>query len=75
MTDEAKEAAKKLFDKLNRDEKGVVVTVGVGRSAIGNEVLIPYYVKDPTIVPNRFEGFPVFPSSARDVRVMDNADA
>ena len=69
MTNEAKAAATKLFNKLNREGEKVA-TVGVGISAAGGEVLIAYFRDDPTILPEKIDGFLIIPSSADALKVV-----
>lgn len=66
MTDEVREVAKRLFDRLNREDKEAVATVGVGKANTGKEVLIAYCNPEKVVpVPELFEGYVVLKSTAR----------
>ena len=61
MTDEARLAAKRLFEKLTRENKSSVKTVGIGKSYTGREVLFVFCSSgDGLQVPEVFDGFGVF---------------
>ena len=65
MTDEAKKAATALFNRVNRENKSAVATVGVKQSVSGGEVLIVYRNSGVhTVIPNEFEGFVVLEHEA-----------
>ena len=63
MTSEAKDAANRLYHRLNMDfpkeEEKPVRTVGVAKTVRGNEALIVLYKRGPVMAPEAFEGFPV----------------
>lgn len=59
MTDELRASAHRLYCRLNRDRKGAVITIGMGKSTIGNEVLIAFCAEGPLAVPQEYEGYPV----------------
>jgi len=67
VTDETREVAVRLFNKLTREDKSAVATVGVGKAAVtGKELLIAYCNPDSEVaVPELFEGYVVLRSAAR----------
>lgn len=65
MTEEAREVARRLFNKLTRDDKGAVLTVGIGKAATGKPVLIAYCNSGSEVsVPELFDGYLVLKSKA-----------
>ena len=77
MTDKAKEAATRLYNRLNREDKKAVSTVGVGKSAYGGEVLLVFCRPDDTRIqiPESFDGFQVFRQSSGALKSTEMANA
>jgi hypothetical protein len=75
VTDEARAAAQRLFNKLTREDKGAVLTVGIGKAATGKPILIAYCAKDAEVaVPEIFEDYVVL-KSVGHVRTKERARA
>lgn len=65
MTEETRAAAQRLFNRLTREDKNAVATVGIGKAMTGKAVLIAYCnPKVEVAVPDLFEGYVVLKSSA-----------
>lgn len=74
MTEKARIAAEKLFNKLNREDKEAVATVGVGVSEQGNEILIPYLRTNPMLLPEVFDGFLVLPGTVNQLKQVEEVN-
>lgn len=70
MTEKTREVARRLYNKLTREDKNAVVTVGAGKAQTGKEVLIAYCNPDKEVtVPELFEGYVVLKSNASKAKV------
>lgn len=60
MSDETREVAQRLYNKLTRENKKAVVTVGIGKAVTQKPVLVAYCSPDFDVqVPELFEGYVV----------------
>jgi len=70
VTEKTREAAQRLFNRLTREDKSAVATVGIGKAVTGKDILIAYC--NPKIevpVPEIFEGYVVLKSLATNAGV------
>jgi hypothetical protein len=76
VTDAARVAAERLFNKLTREDKSSVTTVGVGKSYHGGEVLLVFCPPDSMAqIPENFEGFGAYKRTSSALRRKEEANA
>jgi len=64
MDNSVRVSAQRLFDKITREDKQAAVTIGIGKSAQGNPVLIPYMRNMDVPIPEYFDGYSVIVAQA-----------